>query len=109
VLDVVPVRQDYFHRVKRNPFRGPNERRALRLDIEGKRVELVSDYTINKYLIRYIVKPAPIVLTNLTDLSINGVSTAQTCELEESLHRTILELAVRMALQSKGINLENNK
>ncbi len=109
VLDVVPVRQDYFHRVKRNPFRGPTDRRALRLDIEGKRVELVSDYTINKYLIRYIVKPAPIVLTNLTDLSINGVSTAQTCELEESLHRTILELAVRMALQSKGINLENNK
>ena len=109
VLDVVPVRQDYFHRIKRNPFRGPSDRRALRLDIEGKRVELVSDYTINKYLVRYIVKPSPIVLVPLNGLSIDGVSTAQTCELEESLHRSILELAVRLALQSKGINLENNK
>ena len=109
VLDVVPVRQDYFHRVKRNPFRGPSDRRALRLDIEGKRVELVSDYTINKYLIRYIVKPAPIVLIDLEDVSIDGVNTAQTCTLVESLHKPILELAVRLALQSKGFNLENNK
>ena len=109
VLDVVPVRQDYFHRVNRNPFRGPNDRRVLRLDIEGKRVELVSDYTINKYLVRYIVKPSPIVLVPLRDLSIDGVSTAQTCALEESLHKKVLELAVRLALQSKGINLENNK
>lgn len=105
-LDVVPVRQDYFHRVNRNPFRGPSERRALRLDIEGKRVELVSDYTINKYLIRYIVKPSPIILTDLEGVSIDGVSTEQTCALEESLHKTILDLAVRLALQSRGINLE---
>ena len=105
-LDVVPVKQDYFHRVNRNPFRGPSERRALRLDIEGKRVELVSDYTINKYLIRYIVKPSPIILTDLEGVSIDGVSTEQTCALEESLHKTILDLAVRLALQSRGINLE---
>ena len=77
--------------------------------IEEKRVELVSDYTINKYLIRYIVKPAPIVLIDLEDVSIDGVNTAQTCSLVESLHKPILELAVRLALQSKGINLENNK
>lgn len=108
-IEVVPVTQDYFHRVRKNPFRGPSKRRALRLDIEDKMVEIVSKYTISKYLVRYIVKPAPIVLTKLNDLSIDGVSTAQTCELEESLHRTILELAVRRALQSKGINLENTK
>ena len=105
-LDVVPVMQDYFHRIKRNPFRGPNERRALRLDIADKKVELVSKYPISRYLVRYIVKPAPIVLTKLRDTSVDGYKAAQTCELEESLHRSILELAVRMALQSKGINLE---
>lgn len=104
-IDVVPVMQDYFHRVKRNPFRGPSERRALRLDIEGKEVELISKYTINKYLVRYIVKPAPIVLTKLEGISIDGVSDVQDCELDDSLHRPILELAVRLALQSKGINL----
>ena len=106
MLDVIPVMQDYFHRVNRNPFRGSNERRALRLDIEGKEVEIVSKYTISTYLIRYIVKPQPIVLTPLDEISIDGVSETQTCELDESLHRPILELAVRLALQSKGINLE---
>ena len=109
IMDVIPVTQDYFHRVRRNPFRGPNTRRVLRLDIQSKKVELVSKYTINKYLVRYITKPSPIVLTPLTGISIDGVSIEQTCSLEASLHRPILELAVRMALQSKGINLENNK
>lgn len=108
-LDVVPVKQDYFHRVKRNPFRGPNDRRALRLDVSNNRVELVSKYPVSNYLIRYIVKPAPIVLTKLENLSIDGYTSAQTCELDESLHRPILELAVRLALQSKGINLEKDK
>ena len=108
-LDVVPVMQDYFHRVKRNPFRGPNDRRALRLDIADKKVELVSKYPISKYLVRYIVKPAPIVLTKLKDVSVDGYTASQTCELEESLHRPILDLAVRLALQSKGINLEKDK
>ena len=106
MIDVVPVMQDYFQRVNRNPFRGSNDRRALRLDIEGKEVEIVSKYTIGTYLIRYMVKPQPIVLTKLEDISIDGVSDVQTCELDESLHRSILELAVRLALQSKGINLE---
>ena len=108
-IDVVPVMQDYFHRIKRNPFRGPSKRRALRLDVESKEVELVSNYPISKYLVRYIVKPAPIVLAKLNGISIDGISSAQTCELEESLHRPILDLAVRLALQSKGINLEKDK
>lgn len=107
--EVVPVMQDYFHRVRKNPFRGPSKRRVLRLDIEGKEVELVSNYPVSKYLIRYIVKPAPIVLTKLNGISVDGISSAQTCELEESLHRPILDLAVRLALQSKGINLEKDK
>ena len=105
-VEVIPVTQDYFHRVRKNPFRGPSKRRALRLDLENKKVEIVSKYTLSKYLVRYIVKPSPIVLTKLNDLSIDGVSTAQTCALHESLHRPILELAVRMALQSKGFNIE---
>lgn len=108
-IEVVPVMQDYFHRVKDNPFRGPSKRRALRLDLGNKEVEIVSKYPINKYLVRYIVKPAPIILTDLREESIDGVFTAQTCSLEESLHRTILTLAVRMALQSKGFNIERDK
>ena len=106
VIEVTPVTQDYLHRIKRNPFRGPSKRRALRLDRGNNEVEILSKYSINKYIIRYITKPSPIILTNLSGISIDGESNKQTCLLNDSLHRPILELAVKLALQSKGINLE---
>ena len=53
-VEVIPVTQDYFHRVRKNPFRGPSKRRALRLDLENKKVEIVSKYTLSKYLVRYM-------------------------------------------------------
>ena len=31
--DVYPVRQDEYHKLRKNPFRGANDRRALRLDL----------------------------------------------------------------------------
>lgn len=110
VQDVIPVRQDEYNRLKRNPFRGVSVRRALRLDIGNNKVEILSSNTISKYFIMYLRKPAPIILVNLEDdVKIEGESAAQTSELHEALHGRILELAVRMALQSKTIgNVSNN-
>lgn len=106
-VQVVPVTQDEYYRTNENPFKGPGFRRALRLDISGNKVEIVSKYTISKYLVRYINKINPIILEPLSDgLSINGETTEQTCSLHESLHKPILELAVKLALQSKGIQLQ---
>lgn len=106
-VQVVPVTQDDYYRTNENPFKGPGFRRALRLDISENKVEIVSKYTISKYLVRYINKISPIILEPLSEgLSINGETTEQTCSLHESLHRPILELAVRLALQSKGIQLQ---
>lgn len=111
-LIIVPVTQDDFYRVRENPFKGPNSRRALRLDIANNRVEIVSKYTLSKYLIRYIEKLSPIILETMPasgDTSLNNnQKDAATCKLHESLHRPILELAVRLAIQSKGIGLSNN-
>ena len=108
-MEVVPVRQDEYHRLKKNPFRGANDRRSLRLDLGDDNVEIVSKYTVTKYYIRYLRKVKPIILVNLSDgLEIQGESTASDCELHESLHERILEMAVMMALQSKGYN-SNNK
>lgn len=100
VLSVVPVREDEYYRTVNNPFRGPNKRRVLRLDVDGDRVELISNYTIAKYILRYLSKPTPIVLVDLTDLglSIDGVSTVTECTLSTVLHRTILNRAVNLAL-----------
>lgn len=109
VIQVLPVTQDTLYRIIENPFKGPSIRRALRLDIANNRVELISKYPIAKYIVRYLRRLDPIILVDLTDgLSINDRQEKTDCTLHESLHRIILELAVRLALQSKGIQLKTN-
>ena len=97
-VDVVPVTQDTLYRTKNSPFRGPNERRILRLDCEANKVELISKYPIESYTIRYLSKPELIILDNLPEgLTINDISTPQTCKLSSAIHRAILSRAVSIA------------
>lgn len=104
-VTVIPITQDEYHRIKKNPFRGSNERRALRLDLSDKVVEIVSKYNVEKYLVRYLSRPAPIILIDLTDnLSINGISKKTECELNPVIHRAILERAVKLAIISRVPN-----
>lgn len=106
---VVPLPQDDLYRAKDNPFRGPSKDRVLRLDIKRDLVELISKYNVDKYLMRYISQPTPIILEDLPDgLSINGVSTESECELNPVVHRAILERAVQLAIISKT-QLTGNK
>nr|DAG94152.1 MAG TPA: hypothetical protein [Crassvirales sp.] len=99
---VVPLPQDDLYRAKDNPFRGPSKDRVLRLDIKSDLAELISKYNIDRYLMRYISQPAPIILEDLPDgLSINGISTESECELNPVVHRAILERAVQLAIISK--------
>lgn len=106
---VVPLPQDDLYRAKDNPFRGPSEDRVLRLDIRSELAELISKYNVDKYLMRYISQPTPIILVDLPDgLSINGVSTESECELNPVVHRAILERAVQLAIISKT-QLTGNK
>ena len=99
---VVPVTQDEYYRISKNPFRGPTKGRVLRLDISDGFIELVSDYNIDKYLIRYVSKPEPIILTDLdNDIYINGVNTKTQCKLNPAIHRAILERAVKLAIISR--------
>lgn len=108
-LDVLPVTQDEYNKIKRNPFRGANGRRALRLDFSDGTIEIVCKNTVSSYYIRYVKKVAPIILVDLPDgLSINGESGATECELHEALHKIILEDAVMRALRSRG-SLKENK
>lgn len=104
-ISVIPITQDEYHRIRKNPFRGTNERRALRLDLSGRVVEIVSKYNVESYLVRYLSRPAPIILTDLTDnLSINGISVKTECELNPVIHRAILERAVKLAIISRVPN-----
>lgn len=106
IMKVYPVRQDEYQVIRDNPFRGANDRRALRLDLSEGNVEIICKYLVSAYYIRYIKKVPPIVLCKLSDgLSIEGKTEAQDCILHKALHQRILDRAVQLALQSKGYNI----
>lgn len=107
---VVPVTQDEFWRTHRNPFKRENEDRVLRLTLgdaslirdtvySAQYSELISKYPIKSYIVRYVRKPEPIILVDLSEegKSINGQTKSRTCELPEFLHQTILVGAVQSA------------
>ena len=111
---VLPVTQDEFWRINRNPFKGANDNRVLRLAYDkatdvvdsftnnsskiDKYSEIVSKYAIASYKVRYIKRPNPIILTDLPgDLNIHGESTAMECELNPQLHERIVLEAVNLA------------
>ena len=106
--EVIPVTQDELLRVIRNPFRKQNGHRVLRLSYsntneenelsETKYSELISDYDINSYTVRYIERPQPIIVADLpTGYKVRGESEAMTCLLPEQIHPIILERAVQIA------------
>lgn len=112
-VQVIPMRQDEWHKVKNNPFKSPNRRKVIRLDAgesnNNRFVEIVSNSGINKYKIRYIRKPLPIILVSLDgeNLSIRGKVEKTDCELPDIIHPLIVETAVKMALSDRTI-LSNN-
>lgn len=109
ILNVYPIKHDEYLSIKNNPFRGANSRRALRLDVRDKEVEIVCKYPVVAYFVRYLKKLSPIILVDLPDdLSINGISKATECKVHETLHQRILERAVALALQSKGYNAQRD-
>lgn len=101
VVEVVPIRQDEYNRVKNNPFRGPSDRRVLRIDAGSSLIELISKYNIDSYFIKYLSKPKPIILVTITDdkLSIDNETQSMGCGLNTALHRPILERAVALAIK----------
>lgn len=118
---VVPVTQDEFWRTKRNPFKGPNGNKVLRLAYSvvsqsgvdsftsdtskvDQYSELVSKYPVTSYTVRYVKRPRPIILVDLPDgLSIDGETSASECELNPQIHQSIVEDAVVLALRTRQV------
>ena len=102
-IDVIPVTHDAFFRINKNPFKRSNKRRVLRVGQENDEniIELVTDIDINEYVIKYISKPSPIILTDLSSYSgslfIDNKQAPMTCKLNPVTHRYILKLAVELA------------
>ena len=107
---VVPVTHDDYWRVSNNPFRRHNKRRVLRLNCDGNNVELISQFDISKYIIRYLSKPLPIILEDLDGLTINNKSEKTECDdIDSSLHRAILNRAVQIAQERWAMNLNKQQ
>lgn len=114
VINVQPITHDEYNKIKDNPFRGPTRYKALRLDTNDDQpencVEIISKYSCDEYIVRYIKKLNPIILVDLKDsnVSIDGHTDKQDCELNSILHEYILERAVDMALRTKSIGKPQN-
>ena len=110
VVEVIPVSQDEYYRIKNNPFKQQNQRRVLRLDLVEGGIQLKSKYKVSNYTLYYLSKPSPIILAPLYNgVTVDNENTVTECELHGALHRPILEQAVLMALQSKNINVKNKE
>lgn len=100
---VIPLKHDEYHRTLNNPFRGPSKTRVLRLNATDNIVELISDYPIGSYTLRYVKQPNPIILVNLSDgVTIRDRFTASTGSLPDFLHEEILSRAVMNAIRSRS-------
>lgn len=121
VINVQPITHDEYNKIKDNPFRGPTRYKALRLDTNNTKitdedvqstnyVEIISKYSCDEYIVRYLKKLNPIILVDLEDsnVSIDGHTDKHECELNSILHEYILERAVDMALRTKSIGKPQN-
>lgn len=101
LLQVIPVKFDEYSRLMCKPYKRPLKYQAWRLtnnDVVNKADIVVgpSD-TLTKYIIRYVRRPNPIIVSDLDGLSIEGKSTTTECELDPILHEEILQRAVELA------------
>lgn len=117
---VKPVTLDEYNKQKNNPFKKPNNEQIWRIDFNSNEpgsnnVELISNFPIKQYNMRYIKQPSPIILQDLnaneylnSGLTILGQSQQQTSELHPNFHSEIVRRAVELATLSYKENNLNS-
>lgn len=106
-ISVYPKTHDEYNIQKDNPFKRPDNKMAWRLNFSkigsDKVVEIISPFTITSYTLRYTKYPSPIILSDLSVLEaglvIDGVSAKTECQLDQSIHREIIDRAIELALR----------
>ena len=112
---VVPINYKEYDRLMSKPFGQPLKKQCWRLFQNSLGVDMSSELipklgvTINDYIVRYVRRPRPIVLTDLAageysdNLGIDGVTVTTECELNPIIHMDILNKAVELALSRIGV------
>lgn len=109
---IIPLSYVDYNRVMQKPYKYPPKSQVWRLitgevTVDSNKVpvvEIIGRYDptgTGTYMLRYLKKPDPIILVDLTtvdnNLSINGKTAATTCQLPEHIHEEILQRAVELA------------
>lgn len=98
-IPVKPITHDEYNYTIKSPFKKPSRKKVLRLDYNRDNLqlmrthELLTDgtYVVVRYFVRYIRRPRGIVVDKTTPANMVN------CELDESTHREVVAIAVRMA------------
>lgn len=109
-LIVVPVSYTEYARLMSKPYKRPIKSQAWRIINSSKADIIIGPNDIfEKYSIRYVKTPEPIILTTLSEgLTISGKSTKSiSCELDPIIHQEILQRAVELAKAAYTGNLED--
>jgi hypothetical protein len=106
-LVVIPLRFDEYNRLMSKPYTRPLVRQAWRLinSDSANKADIVigPGDTLERYIVRYIRKPKPIIIGNLDGLTLDGytygtgTNQTQGCELDPILYEEILQRAVELA------------
>ena len=114
---VIPINYAEYDRLMSKAYGQPLKKQCWRLFQNVSGIDITSEIIptegveVSDYRIRYIRRPRPIILTNLSlehqeSIEIDGISSVTECELNPIVHMDILNKAVELALASKGGGLD---
>lgn len=102
-LQIFPISNEELQIKKSKAYAYPPRRRAWRIssDNSGGQAEIYPrpGYTPTSYTCRYVRKPLPIIIADISPDTIDGLSAVTECELDAGLHRDILKIAATLAEQ----------
>lgn len=107
---VIPINYKEYDRQMSKAYTQPLKKQCWRLFQNDSNTDFLAEIIPHKnkeittYKIRYVERPTPIVLTDISSdgLNIDGVSTVTECTLNPILHMDILNKAVELAIISRG-------
>ena len=118
LITIVPISFEEYARILSKPYKQPLKNQGWRLlntGMNGTTQARISEIvvkagaTVSDYIIRYVRRPKPIILTALTDtnVSLDGLTAITECELDPILHPEILQRAVELAKNAYGGDLKS--
>lgn len=124
LITIVPINFEEYARILSKPYKQPLKNQGWRLLNTGSNTsgtpsvttqarisEIVvkAGATVSDYIIRYVRRPKPIILTTLTatNVSLDGETDVTECELDPILHPEILQRAVELAKNAYGGDLKS--